>query len=391
MIDHQDIKQISMSQDQFKELTEMVKELLRDKERNAEPEDPYVTTRIPLTDLTIYPELIEALTSIEEDFFPRIQRSDLESLSSFAGAGSSAHKTVPAANLLRRKPRTVKHRPSHPKTTPSSQTLAGECVVGEGGIIRPHGRIPGTGQPRDVSVNMDQVDGKQLGTQHLREWVPDPVPEKGTNFNGFVRKIVERFDEEAAPPTTAGGVAAADTPPVAPQKKNGRYLYFYPDGGSRIPDFEERNRTGQDTVFRLLQQLFCHRKEDRGTHSGPRPEKTESACGGKGFKVEILVLELSTNLPEGLHQVSGSRGRDERSLQSKNSQSLFRACETRIPNQAREIEYETMSVDNPSGNGHQFSEYDAQNSFIQGPGPKKGSFKDIECGSNEPKKFSELH
>ncbi|OMJ23591.1 hypothetical protein AYI69_g4915 [Smittium culicis] len=32
-------------------------------------EDPYVTTRIPLTDLAVYPELIEAFPSIEEDFF----------------------------------------------------------------------------------------------------------------------------------------------------------------------------------------------------------------------------------------------------------------------------------------------------------------------------------
>ncbi|OMJ24352.1 hypothetical protein AYI70_g1639 [Smittium culicis] len=69
MMDHQDINQKPMSQDQVKELKDMVKELQRDKERNAEPEDPYVTTRIPLTDLAVYSELIEALPSIEKDFF----------------------------------------------------------------------------------------------------------------------------------------------------------------------------------------------------------------------------------------------------------------------------------------------------------------------------------
>ncbi|OMJ13777.1 hypothetical protein AYI69_g8856 [Smittium culicis] len=47
----------------------MVQLLLRERERNAETEDSYVTTRIPVTDLTVYPELIEALPSIEEDFF----------------------------------------------------------------------------------------------------------------------------------------------------------------------------------------------------------------------------------------------------------------------------------------------------------------------------------
>ncbi|OMJ19395.1 hypothetical protein AYI69_g6633, partial [Smittium culicis] len=63
MMDQEDTNRVSVTQDQVKELTEMFKELLREKERNAEPEDPYVTTRIPLTDLAVYPELIE------EDFF----------------------------------------------------------------------------------------------------------------------------------------------------------------------------------------------------------------------------------------------------------------------------------------------------------------------------------
>ncbi|OMJ23569.1 hypothetical protein AYI69_g4923, partial [Smittium culicis] len=61
--------QAPASQDQVKVLTELVQQLLREKERNQEPEDPYVTTRIPVTDLTAYPELTEALPSIEEDFF----------------------------------------------------------------------------------------------------------------------------------------------------------------------------------------------------------------------------------------------------------------------------------------------------------------------------------
>ncbi|OMJ11813.1 hypothetical protein AYI69_g9699 [Smittium culicis] len=40
-----------------------------------------------------------------------------------------------------------------------------------------------------------------------------------------------------------------------------------------------------------------------------------------------------------------------------------------------------MSDDKPLGNGRQFSEYDAQSSFIQGHGPKKGSLKAIEGGT----------
>ncbi|OMJ26403.1 hypothetical protein AYI70_g185 [Smittium culicis] len=44
-------------------------QLLRERERTAETEDPYETKRIPVTGLTVYPELTEALPSIEEDFF----------------------------------------------------------------------------------------------------------------------------------------------------------------------------------------------------------------------------------------------------------------------------------------------------------------------------------
>ncbi|PVU89438.1 hypothetical protein BB561_005353 [Smittium simulii] len=53
----------------IKELTEKVNQLLRERGSQEEPEDPHVLTRISVTDLTAYPELIEALPSIEEDFF----------------------------------------------------------------------------------------------------------------------------------------------------------------------------------------------------------------------------------------------------------------------------------------------------------------------------------
>ncbi|OMJ07392.1 hypothetical protein AYI69_g11474 [Smittium culicis] len=46
----------------------MSMELLRERKRTTEPEDLYVTTRIPSTDFTVYPELIIALSSIEEEF-----------------------------------------------------------------------------------------------------------------------------------------------------------------------------------------------------------------------------------------------------------------------------------------------------------------------------------
>ncbi|OMJ14918.1 hypothetical protein AYI70_g7600 [Smittium culicis] len=68
-MNQEDISKISVNQEQFNEIAEMFKQLLRERQQNAEPEDPFISTRIPITDLAVYPELIEALPSIEDDFF----------------------------------------------------------------------------------------------------------------------------------------------------------------------------------------------------------------------------------------------------------------------------------------------------------------------------------
>ncbi|PWA01876.1 hypothetical protein BB558_001992 [Smittium angustum] len=54
----------------IRELTKKVDELLIERANARDPEeDQHITARIPITDLNVYPELIEALPSIEEDFF----------------------------------------------------------------------------------------------------------------------------------------------------------------------------------------------------------------------------------------------------------------------------------------------------------------------------------
>ncbi|OLY78650.1 hypothetical protein AYI68_g7298 [Smittium mucronatum] len=55
-------------QEQIKTLTKMVNQTLREKDLTADLQDPYFTERIPVTDLTVYPELTNSLPSIEEDF-----------------------------------------------------------------------------------------------------------------------------------------------------------------------------------------------------------------------------------------------------------------------------------------------------------------------------------
>ncbi|OMJ26713.1 hypothetical protein AYI69_g3876, partial [Smittium culicis] len=51
------------------ELVAFVKQFLCEREPQFEEVDPFLTTRAPKTDFQVYPELIEALPSIEEDFF----------------------------------------------------------------------------------------------------------------------------------------------------------------------------------------------------------------------------------------------------------------------------------------------------------------------------------
>ncbi|OMJ19121.1 hypothetical protein AYI69_g6750 [Smittium culicis] len=259
----------------------MVKELLWEKERNTEPQESYVTTKIPITDLAVYPELIEALPSIEEDFFrtplaeeerkeaihscsvnsrhnyigipvvlvqathlivyyanriiqenQKVNENDthilfiitmrvlfsniaftvtqgrfenlnkaahgsgkLEALiaskkkerfpgyaSPFAGTSSMVRKTIPAANLLKRKSRKLHLRSSHLTNTPRSKIFMAEKVD----LIRSLGWSPVKGSSRDVPFCMGQNNGQLLGTHHRREMIPDSVKEEGTSFEGFV-------------------------------------------------------------------------------------------------------------------------------------------------------------------------------------------------------------
>ncbi|OMJ30092.1 hypothetical protein AYI69_g382 [Smittium culicis] len=61
--------QVPASQGQVRVLTELVQQLLRERDSKQEPEDPYVSKSIPITGLSLHPELTEALPSIEENFF----------------------------------------------------------------------------------------------------------------------------------------------------------------------------------------------------------------------------------------------------------------------------------------------------------------------------------
>ncbi|OMJ24042.1 hypothetical protein AYI70_g1851 [Smittium culicis] len=93
----------------------MVKELICEKERNAEPDDPYATTRIPLTNLAIYTKLIKALPSIEEYFFRKILTKEerKETIHSFTQSSSMNYLSPPlndSASAVVKKADTTLHR-----------------------------------------------------------------------------------------------------------------------------------------------------------------------------------------------------------------------------------------------------------------------------------------
>ncbi|OLY79140.1 hypothetical protein AYI68_g5525 [Smittium mucronatum] len=51
------------------ELTELVRQLMREREPQTEEEDLFVTPRTSVTEISVYAKLSGALPSIEEDFF----------------------------------------------------------------------------------------------------------------------------------------------------------------------------------------------------------------------------------------------------------------------------------------------------------------------------------
>ncbi|OMJ23917.1 hypothetical protein AYI70_g1927 [Smittium culicis] len=104
------------------------------------------------------------------------------------------------------------------------------------------------------------------------------------------------------------------------------------------------------------QSIFCGRGRVQGASiwTFAQPPHIHQ---GSSPNIDMCDNTWDRNL--GLFRRSPDYSRDEGSLRSKNSLNLFQDCETRPQGQAIEIEYETMSVNNPPGNGYQFSEYGA--------------------------------
>ncbi|OMJ24252.1 hypothetical protein AYI69_g4699 [Smittium culicis] len=105
MMDQEDINRLSVSQYQVMKLTGIIKELLCEMERNADPEDPNSTTELRLRTMrflfteiasTIAQRRFDGLIKDLERLPEREQRSTPGFAISFAGASSKPEEAKPA-------------------------------------------------------------------------------------------------------------------------------------------------------------------------------------------------------------------------------------------------------------------------------------------------------
>ncbi|OMJ28349.1 hypothetical protein AYI69_g2179 [Smittium culicis] len=321
MMDEEDINQVLVSQEQVKELTEMVRELLRERERNTEPEDPYVTKKTPLTNLTVYPELIEALPSIEEDFFrtPLTEIEKKEEIHSCPKSSSMNYLPPPlndSISMAVKKAYTTLHgiQVALAQATLFANTMRVlladvASMITQERLDNLHKGMELTGKLHQLIesenkplMDQEKLDGlissAQNGTyskaaqEQTAEAVQTPVAnnnhQQHSNFRGrgcgrgkgsqqpiFVQKwpsTTKRLEiiykeSAASPKNDTFRVAAADAP-----------------SDTHSAPVQEGYRGGQRSRHRILLQPLIHTKEDRWTHTSLGLEEIKSLCRTEEFK-----------------------------------------------------------------------------------------------------------
>ncbi|OMJ18750.1 hypothetical protein AYI69_g6884 [Smittium culicis] len=300
-------------------------------------EDPYVTTRIPLTDLAVYPELIEAFPSIEEDFFRTPLTEERKESARSCPKSSSMNYLPPPLN-------DSVYTADNPGLTTEDQHIVfsnkmrvlladidslitqgrrdnlqkgmelPEDAGEERGLSRPHNKAHSRGTPRNVSICVDQTGEQEMNPKHCREGVPDPIQKTGIEQQGirgepkksfcragplgwpmFVQtwpsttKRLEMFDEESA----ASPKSNSDGPPP---------LTHHPIRSKRkITPAADRILT--DEVAALL-----FKKAIEETQTSPRLEEIESSCRTEEFQNGNADVDMEDGLEEELYDITRPRG-----------------------------------------------------------------------------------
>ncbi|PVU94904.1 hypothetical protein BB561_002188 [Smittium simulii] len=413
----------------IEELTEKVNQLLLARETVPapitvpEPEDEFITTRAPASELKIYPMLKDALPSIEEDFIRiHIDCGEKGRFHATWNPGSIAQATRPMDYYVHR---IIQDNPGITSDDPQflfADTM--RVLLSDIAATVTQGRDPNgppcREPPRNVQTNMEEAHGQPM--------------------------------DVSAQKAAALWTTAIDDAPTSVQAETLSRGPPDPDGGSGIITYKESNRGSQNTKSRLLQPTVRHPKENRGTQTCFRLTETELSCRKEELQDVVSCLYMQTNQAKGLHDVSRSRRRIhahpytqllqevsallleresipiqsapvwavsqsthfyqgappdtimgestehqnicipgrhpnywgvEKDMQEKYGPSIFQTDRTGIQNKVRKVDNNIISVNTPSGYGNQFTEHEPQSSFLKDSGPSPRSDKTIENRSTQ--------
>ncbi|OMJ18633.1 hypothetical protein AYI69_g6930 [Smittium culicis] len=440
--------QAPMSQEQLMMLTEMVQQLFREINREQEPEDPHVTTRIPVTDLTSYPALTEALPSIEEDFFrsPLTEEerkiaihscpkaTDIAATVTQARLGNlhkgldlpgkptqlvesenkplmdqEALETLIVKKPVAKRQRVQPFRKLQQKPLAASQIFAEEVAAAGGGLSRGSKRVPISGPSRYVQIGMVQTDGQPIGSDHSFEGIQNPLHEpKISDIESVIGKN-EKSGVDAPCSRDEPYGPTANVSPASVQMESEPGGQRSSEEGSRIITDEAFHQGNPATGSSILQSAAHDPEEDWRPPTLPKvpPLSLEWPL----LPIPRPVIRAITEL-FGLHQdpASSSRmgqiekdsclcisrrfanhGRIQRRVPNEHALNLFQAFAAWIQSQFRQVVDHPISVDHPLRNGNQLQGNDHQGSIQQDPGSATRGQQNTERWPDDPEEFGELH
>ncbi|OMJ14759.1 hypothetical protein AYI70_g7694 [Smittium culicis] len=282
---------------------------------------------MPLTDFAVYPELIKALHSIEEDFFrtPLTEEERKETIHSCPTNSSMDYHPLPmkeSASSAVKKTDADLHRiqislaqatrlidyyvhriiQDNPKANSEDPHILFASIMRV--LLADIASKVTQGRLDNLNKGMELPGKPQSAWNRImnRKWIRNifekgfqirftkfELPSKNSEEN---RKRPERFSKESAatPKETSDGDTTTDTSSKTAQEENGSRCTRSPENRSGVTIDQESDRG-----------------KERRTQTNLGPEETESPCTGVELINGVSFLNLLTDPQERLHDVTGSR------------------------------------------------------------------------------------
>ncbi|OMJ28196.1 hypothetical protein AYI69_g2339 [Smittium culicis] len=375
------VTQAPMEQDQLKLLTDLVQQLLRERNNAREPEDPHVTTRIPVTDLTVYPELIEALLSIEEDFLRSPLTEEERKIAINSCPKTSSMNCYPpplkdSASSAVKKADSVLYgiqlalaqatRPIDYYVHRRIHRIRHQTADGSRGFERPHCKEADDKITTGIALSVPTLMPAPIGPQTANQILAERVASAGGGLNK---------DPEQPPPQIpfTNPKTPTSNPPSEKTEIDLRNQQVS-DGGSRLAAVKTCDRGNQTTESWIFQSAVHDPQEDRCiyAHYGVQEmqEVSEHPMEQTFVSVPRLAIRAITE-PVGIHQDSPSGsgvgqskgdpniciprrsadpGRDQASMRNQNVLNLFQTLGAWIQGQFREVLNNAIPVNHTSRN-----------------------------------------